>query len=56
MKTLRTPDDRFTNLPDYDFPPNYLMVDDTEGGELRVHYLDEGPRDAEKSFRCWFFI
>jgi haloalkane dehalogenase len=22
------------------------MVDDTEGGELRVHYLDEGPRDA----------
>lgn len=47
MKTLRTPDSRFANLPDYDFAPHYLMVDDSEGGELRVHYLDEGPRDAD---------
>lgn len=46
MKTLRTPDSCFANLPDYDFAPHYLMVDDSEGGELRVHYLDEGPRDA----------
>ncbi len=46
MKTLRTPDSRFANLPDYDFAPQYLMVDDSEGGELRVHYLDEGPKDA----------
>ncbi|AMN68069.1 haloalkane dehalogenase [Psychrobacter sp. P11G5] len=46
MKTLRTPDSCFANLPDYDFAPHYLMVDDGEGGELRVHYLDEGPRDA----------
>ena len=46
MKFLRTPDDRFANLPDYTFAPNYLMVDDTEGGELRVHYIDEGERDA----------
>ena len=47
MKALRTPDSCFANLPDYDFEPHYLMVDDSEGGELRVHYLDEGPRDAE---------
>ena len=47
MKALRTPDDCFVDLPDYDFVPNYLMVDDTEGGELRVHYLDEGPKDAD---------
>lgn len=47
MKTLRTPDSRFANLPDYNFAPHYLMVDDSEGGELRVHYLDEGPRDAD---------
>lgn len=47
MKTLRTPNSRFANLPDYDFAPHYLMVDDSEGGELRVHYLDEGPRDAD---------
>lgn len=46
MKALRTPDDRFVDLPDYDFTPNYLQVDDTEGGQLRVHYLDEGPRDG----------
>lgn len=47
MKMLRTPDSYFANLLDYDFAPNYLMVDDGEGGELRVHYLDEGPKDAE---------
>jgi haloalkane dehalogenase len=26
MKTLRTPDDRFENLPDYDFEPHYARV------------------------------
>lgn len=46
MKALRTPDEQFENLPDYPFSPNYLNIDDTEGGELRVHYLDEGPRDG----------
>ncbi|RBP49793.1 haloalkane dehalogenase [Arenicella xantha] len=42
MKVLRTPDDRFDNLPGYAFEPNYLVVDDGAGGELRIHYLDEG--------------
>ena len=46
MKVLRTPDDRFRDLPDFPFQPNYLQVPDGEGGHLRVHYLDEGPRDA----------
>lgn len=46
MEFLRTPDECFANLPDYDFTPHYLMVDDSEGGQLRVHYLDEGPADA----------
>ncbi|NIB44516.1 haloalkane dehalogenase [Pseudomaricurvus alkylphenolicus] len=46
MKALRTPEERFDNLPGYPFAPNYVQVSDTEGGELRVHYLDEGPRDA----------
>jgi len=46
MKALRTPDERFDDLPDFDFPPNYLHVDDTTGGTLRLHYLDEGPSDA----------
>ena len=47
MQTLRTPDDRFANLPDFPFGPHYLDVPDGEGGSLRVHYLDEGPRDGE---------
>ena len=46
MKTLRTLDQHFDNLPDYPFAPNYLTVADTEGGELRIHYLDEGPADG----------
>ena len=46
MKCLRTPDGRFENLPDFDFDPNYVELDDTEGGRLRMHYLDEGPADA----------
>ena len=46
MKALRTPDERFKDLPDYDFKPQYAEVPDGEGGMLRVHYLDEGPREA----------
>ncbi|MFW9788800.1 MAG: haloalkane dehalogenase [Candidatus Thorarchaeota archaeon] len=40
-RVLRTPDDRFENLPDYDFSPNYLDI-----SGLRIHYVDEGHRDA----------
>ena len=39
---LRTPDDRFENLENYPFEPNYMMIDG-----LRIHYLDEGPNDAD---------
>lgn len=46
MEFLRTPDHCFNNLPDYDFSPNYLSVPDGETGQLRMHYLDEGPRQA----------
>jgi haloalkane dehalogenase len=35
----RTPDDRFENLPGYDFESNYQYIDG-----YRIHYLDEGPR------------
>jgi len=42
MKALRTPDDRFVGLPDYPFAPHYLDV----GDDLRMHYVDEGPRDG----------
>src|SRR5262249_22696391 len=43
---LRTPDERFRDLPDHPFAPHYLDVPSGEGEELRIHYLDEGPRDA----------
>ena len=47
MKTLRTPDERFEKLPGYDFAPHYTDVPDGEDGTLRIHYVDEGPRDGE---------
>ncbi len=46
MKVLRTPDERFAGLSDYPFEPNYLDVASPDGGTLRIHYLDEGPRDG----------
>ena len=47
MKALRTPDERFKNLKDFPFEPNYAEVPDGEGGRLRIHYIDEGPRTAD---------
>jgi len=46
MEALRTPEERFADLPDYPFEPNYAEIRDGDGGTLRVHYLDEGPADA----------
>jgi haloalkane dehalogenase len=46
MKALRTPDERFQKLPGYGFEPHYAEIPDAEGGTLRVHYIDEGPRHA----------
>lgn len=46
MQILRTPDTRFADLKDYPFAPHYSEIGDTMGGRLRVHYLDEGPREA----------
>ena len=46
MKVLRTPDERFAELAGFPFAPHYVQVDDPDGGTLRVHYVDEGPRDG----------
>jgi haloalkane dehalogenase len=46
MEVLRTPDDRFAGLPDFPFAPRYLEVANPAGKPLRLHYLDEGARDA----------
>lgn len=42
---LRTPDDRFNNLPDYPWSPHWTSSLPALGG-LRMHYLDEGPKDG----------
>jgi haloalkane dehalogenase len=50
MDVLRTPDARFDGLPDWAYEPRYVDVArdaaDAGGDTLRVHYVDEGPRDA----------
>ena len=51
MEVLRTPDERFGDLPGYDFAANY--VDELQGYEgLRVHYLDQGTHDSDQTFLC----
>ena len=46
MKILRTPESRFANLVDYPFDPNYTTVRTGDGSDLRIHHVDEGPKDG----------
>lgn len=51
MEILRTPEDRFANLPGYSFAPHYVEL----SGEpkLRMHYLDEGSAENDRpTFLC----
>ena len=43
MRVLRTPDDRFRDLPDYPYAPHWTEL----GDGLRMHHVDEGPGDAD---------
>jgi haloalkane dehalogenase len=45
MKILRTPDSRFTGVPDFPFAPRFASVGDP-GAPLRMAYVDEGPADG----------
>jgi haloalkane dehalogenase len=47
MEVLRTPDERFRDLVDFPFSPHYINIDDEDGGNLRMHYIDEGISDGE---------
>lgn len=47
MKVLRTPDECFANLPGFDYRPCYTTIQDEDGSAIRLHHIDEGPRDAE---------
>ena len=46
MDFLRTPDSRFAGLEGYPFAPHYLDVTAEGTPPLRMHYIDEGPRDG----------
>jgi haloalkane dehalogenase len=47
VKVLRTPDTAFDAITDFPFAPHYADIADVDDGTtLRVHYIDEGPRDA----------
>ena len=48
---LRTPEERFSGLPGYPWAPNYVSDLPALAG-LRMHYLDEGPRDAPLTWLC----
>ncbi|MEM1383076.1 MAG: haloalkane dehalogenase [Pseudomonadota bacterium] len=51
IDTLRTPDDRFKDLPGFDFAPHYVNVLPGYEG-LRGHYLDEGSPTSDEVFLC----
>ena len=46
IDVLRTPEDRFVNLPGYPFEPHYAEVEADGLDAVRMHYLDEGPTDG----------
>ncbi len=48
---LRTPEQRFENLPDYPWTAQYISDLPSLHG-LRMHYLDEGPTDASVTWLC----
>jgi haloalkane dehalogenase len=50
-KVLRTPESRFDGLVDYPFRPHYVEIEagDGAGTRLRVHYVDERPRDPAEA-------
>jgi len=43
---LRTPDEAFAGLSEFAYAPNYTEIHDPDLGPLRVHYIDEGPREG----------
>lgn len=47
MALLRTPDERFSNLPGWNFAPRYVELNGA-----RVHYVDEGPAESKETILC----
>nr|WP_298927975.1 haloalkane dehalogenase [uncultured Erythrobacter sp.] len=46
MKILKADLTRFASIPDYPFAENWCEIDLGEGYSGRMHYIDEGPKDA----------
>jgi len=46
VRLLRTPEDRFNDLPDFDFPPLYADIENPRDGIIRVAYVEAGPPDG----------
>ena len=47
MQTLRTPDGRFDNLPEFPYAARYCELSDDDGGTLRVAWVQDGPDSAD---------
>src|ERR1700685_3313760 len=63
MQTLRTPDDRFTDLPEFPYPAHYYDISDGggDGGTVRMAWVQDGPADADPVLMLhgepsWFFL
>ena len=46
MKVLRTPDKYFEKIKGYPFSPIYTDIFAEDGTEIRIHHIDEGPKDG----------
>jgi len=46
MKVLRTPDKCFEKIKDYPFSPVYTNISAKDGTEIRIHHIDEGPKEG----------
>ena len=61
MKILRTPDSRFKNIKDFPYEPNYTVIKTHDDSDLRIHHIDEGPKDGPillvmHGLRVWSFL
>ena len=51
VEALRTPEERFDDISNFPYKP--LYIENLNGYEgLRMHYIDEGPKDSEEVFLC----
>jgi len=46
MDIKRTPDSAFQGLSDFPFAPKYTDIRTADGSTLRIHHVDEGPKDG----------